>query len=81
MTFRRESARFEKNNYLCAINQKLMENQKNHVRLTEEEIQEMTKDIADDPETEEETEVPLTGNPMFDRWASDDASINECGHL
>ena len=79
MTFRRESARFEKNNYLCAINQKLME--KIHVRLTEEEIQEMTKDIAADPETEEETEVPLTGNPMFDRWASDDASINECGHL
>ena len=51
------------------------------MRLTEEEIQEMTKDIAADPETEEETEVPLTGNPMFDRWASDDASINECGHL
>ena len=79
MTFRRESARFEKNNYLCAINLKLME--KIHMRLTEEEIQEMTKDIADDPETEEETEVPLTGNPMFDRWAADDASINECGHL
>lgn len=51
------------------------------MRLTEEEIQEITKDIADDPETEEETEVPLTGNPMFDRWAADDASINECGHL
>ena len=58
---------------------KLME--KIHMRLTEEEIQEMTKDIAADPETEEDTEVPLTGNPMFDRWAADDASINECGHL
>ena len=49
-------------------------------RLTEEEIQEMTKDIADDPETEEETQIELTGNPLYDRWAADDESINECGH-
>ncbi|MDD6686217.1 hypothetical protein [Sodaliphilus pleomorphus] len=48
--------------------------------LTEEEIQEMTKDIADDPETEEETQIKLTGNPLYDRWAADDESINECGH-
>lgn len=50
-------------------------------RLTEEEIIEMTKDIADDPETEEETQIQLTGNPLYDRWAADDESINECGHL
>lgn len=50
-------------------------------RLTEEEIIEMTKDIADDPETEEETQIKLTGNPLYDRWAADDESINECGHL
>lgn len=49
--------------------------------LTEEEIQEMTKDIADDPETGEETQIKLTGNPLYDRWAADDESINECGHL
>ena len=49
--------------------------------LTEEEIQEMTKDIADDPETEEETQIQITGNPLYDRWAADDESINECGHL
>ncbi len=48
--------------------------------LTEEEIQEMTKDIADDPETEEETQIKLTGNPLYDRWAADDESINECRH-
>lgn len=49
--------------------------------LTEEEIQEMTKNIADDPENEEETHIQLTGNHLYDRWAADDESINECGHL
>lgn len=49
--------------------------------LTEEEIQEMTKDIADDPENDENTQIKLTGNPLYDRWAADDESINECGHL
>ena len=40
----------------------------------------LTEDIADDPETEEETQIKLTGNPLYDRWAADDESINECGH-
>lgn len=51
-------------------------------RLTDEEIEELIKDIAEDPETEdEESEQPIqsTGNPMFDRWLADNDSINKYG--
>ena len=51
-------------------------------RLTAEEIEELIKDIAEDPETDnEESEQPIqsTGNPMFDRWLADNDSINKYG--
>jgi len=50
-------------------------------RLTEEEIEELIKDVAEDPEVEEKTPPQVTGNPLADRWYADDESINECGHL
>jgi hypothetical protein len=51
----------------------------NKRRLTDEEIEELTKDVADDPETPEQEEPQKFDNPMYDRWAADEESINKYG--
>lgn len=45
-----------------------------------EEVRDLTKDIAPDDGEKVQRGEP-TGNPLYDRWAAEEESINEHGHL
>lgn len=49
--------------------------------MSKEEMEELLNAIPDDPEEEEEEEEEPQkfGNPLYDRWAADDESINKYG--